>query len=237
MRRKVQVFSPHFDDASLSCGEHILSWLAAGFDVEVYTIFSQFESEYLSQDSQDFMRRSGSTAVQTFQHERSQEDSGSMKLLGVKNYYWLGLTDGGFRSDRHKPVYSSHKELFSGIIADPPAWQAKLHKELQSVVHKDAEVVFPLGVGHHADHLLVRNMLREIVPEAQQHCYVDVPYAFVASSWDLSQISRLLTLPKSLMWSSAQKLKAVEAYTSQVPTLFYDEIWPYPECVIGQAIQ
>lgn len=234
--QKIQVFSPHFDDASLSCGEHILRWKKAGIDVEVYTVFSQFESHFLSADSVDFMERSGSNSAQSFQHERSKEDSRSMKLLSIEKYHWLGFTDGGFRSKDELPVYPSHKVLFAGKILDNEEWQKKLLSQLKSVLRDDAVIVFPLGVGQHADHLLVRNLLQQIVHEQRQLQYVDVPYALSFHQWTSEQLIKLLLQPRSLAWSSAQKLKAVEAYTSQVPTLFYDALWEYPECLIGQAV-
>lgn len=236
MLQKIQVFSPHFDDASLSCGEHILRWKKAAIDVEIYTIFSQFESHFLSQDSVDFMQRSGSASAQTFQHERSKEDARSMKLLGIEKFHWLGFTDGGFRSENEHPVYSTHKVLFAGNVLDNESWQKKLGLQLQRVLRDDAVAVFPLGVGQHADHLLVSSLLQQLVPKQRQLHYVDVPYAFSFHHWTSAQFSQFTTQPRSLMWSSAQKLKAVEAYTSQVPTLFYDALWQYPECLIGQAL-
>lgn len=236
MLQKIQVFSPHFDDATLSCGEHILRWKKNGFDVEIFTVFSQFESHFLSADSVDFMKRSGSNSAQSFQHERSKEDTLSMKLLGVEKFHWLGFTDGGFRSEREEPVYASHKVLFAGKILDSESWQKKLQQELKSLVREDAVVVFPMGIGQHADHLLVRNLLLELVPADRRLQYVDIPYALSFQQWTKNQFVQLLTQPKSLHWSSEQKLKAVQAYTSQVPTLFYDQLWQYPECMIGQPV-
>jgi LmbE family N-acetylglucosaminyl deacetylase len=220
MSQKIQVFSPHFDDATLSCGEHILQWRKQQVNVEVYTVFSQFESKFLSQDSQDFMKRSGSIDAQSFQHARAKEDTKSMKMLGIEKFFWLGFPDGGFRSHHQHPVYPSHAVLFEGEVLDDPDWILRVKKSLQEVIDPNAHVVFPLGVGRHADHLIVRNLLQELVSPDHQILYVDIPYAFTLKNWNFSQLRDVVRKKKSLRWSSPQKVAAVEAYASQIPTLF-----------------
>lgn len=233
MTKVVQVFSPHFDDATLSCGEHILRWLDQGYRVEVVTVFSEFEAKHLSQDSQDFMDRCGVSSAKEFQAQRGQEDKESMKLLGASHFEWLGQTDGGFREENSAPTYASHTILFEGKILDSTSWKSSLKTLLQKHVQKDATVIVPLGVGQHADHLLIKQQLQQLVPVEKLGYYVDIPYALQLSKWSTQQLKELFFLPKSLVWSSERKLKAVRAYNSQVPLLFQDGLWQYPECVVG----
>ncbi len=235
-RTTVQVFSPHFDDASLSCGEHILSWRKKGIPVEVITVFTRFEASQYSQDSLDFMKKGHVQSAAEFEKTRSQEDRISMEKLGVA-YRWLDLVDAGFREQQSSPTYQTHRELFAGKIKDTPSWQAQLELRLQQEIKKEAVVVCPLGVGQHADHLLVRRILEKHVPVERLLYYVDIPYAIQLGNWQWSQFWQVITSPKSLSWSSPDKIEAVTVYNSQVPLLFQNGMWQYPECVSGQAFK
>lgn len=233
----IQVLSPHFDDASLSCGQHILNWLSAGHDVEVVTVFTEFDAVALSPDSQEFMQKCGVKTGKEFHHLRGAEDKESLRQLGVKKFEWLGMTDGGFREKNGSPVYETHDLLFAGKVLDGSEWQEKVRKTLRSVTSQADIVVVPLGVGRHADHLLVRDLLQQIVPQNQLLFYVDIPYAFQFSNWKLNQVVQCCTQPHSLVWPSSKKSKAVQAYTSQVPVLFLHGFWDYPEVVVGEGLR
>ncbi|MBW7944021.1 PIG-L family deacetylase [Patescibacteria group bacterium] len=237
MSVNIQVFSPHFDDASLSCGEHILAWAKKGMKVEVITVFTRFGAEHLSKDSIEFMKKGHVESVTEFEKVRGQEDRESMGKLGVASYKWLNLVDAGFREQDSTPTYQTHQELFAGTIKDSASWQSQLELRLQQEVKTEAVVVCPLGVGQHADHLLVRRILEKYVPTERLLYYVDIPYALQLSNWRWPQFWQVVTSPTSLSWSSPDKIEAVTVYNSQVPLLFQNGIWQYPECVAGRAFK
>lgn len=231
----IQVFSPHFDDATLSCGEHILRWHQQGHTVEVVNVFTEFDATIYSADSLDFMRKGKVKSGKAFRDARGKEDTQSMHVLGVNNVQWLGLTDGGFREEHGVPTYPSHDHLFAGKILDSDDAKKKIAKEVHKALKPGCTVVVPLGVGQHADHTLVRNIVSDVVDPERLVFYVDIPYAFQLGSWNSFQLASFLQKRKSVLWSSAQKIEAVEVYHSQVPILFKVGLWQYPECCISQT--
>lgn len=230
---KIQVISPHFDDATLSCGEHLLAWAAAGHQIEVVTVFTEFSAQVVSPDSQAFMAAGGMTDPADFARQRRQEDQRSLKLLGVRSWQWLGLVDAGFRQRQQHPSYASHAALFARQITDDPSWQQRARRVVHQVLDPQAMIGIPLGVGFHVDHLLVNQWVPQWVPAARLFFYLDQPYALQAANWSWSQWRQIWAPSRSLKWSSPAKLQAVAAYTSQVPVLFPFGLWSYPECVLG----
>jgi LmbE family N-acetylglucosaminyl deacetylase len=233
MTKSIQVFSPHFDDAVLSCGQHILEWQAAGYQVEVVNVFTEFEATTLSLDSQNSLKDSHIADVHTFKKARTQEDRRALKLLGVEEVTALGMTDGGYREMDGHPVYTSHQLLFSGNIYDSPEWVEQLSQKLRQVMRKDAQVVVPFGVGQHADHLLVRQLIEEVVPRQHLSWYMDIPYAFQVHNWTGKQLRQFFRSARSWRQTSERKVGALEAYGSQIPVLFPLGLWQYPECIIS----
>jgi LmbE family N-acetylglucosaminyl deacetylase len=233
----IQIFSPHFDDAILSCGEHILEWLAAGNEVKVYTIFTKFAAKVYSRDSLEFMAKGKVKDGIAFRRQRSAEDKAAMRKIGITKYRWLDEVDGGFREENGQPVYRSHAALFSGHILDNSKWQEHLRTSLAAVIDPQAVVVLPGGVGYHADHLLVEHFLSELVPASRIVRYVDVPYVFQFGNWRSSVLGDFLRKPRSIKWSTKEKLKSVAEYSSQTPILFPAGVWEFPEILIGNGLQ
>jgi LmbE family N-acetylglucosaminyl deacetylase len=237
MKKVIQVFSPHFDDAVLSVGQHVLSWRSAGYEVEVITVCTEFETSVLSYDSQDFVDNCGAPNLAEFRKIRANEDKKAMKKIGVSSYSWMGVTDGGFRESNGKPVYRTHNELFSGVIADRKERTKELQQKISSYLKKHAIVIAPLGVGQHADHLLVKECLGQLVPQKQLCWYMDIPYAFQAHNWSGRQTQEFWTMPRSIHWGSKEKQLALDAYATQLPILFPHGMWEYPECVLGFGLK
>lgn len=236
MSKKIQVLSPHFDDAVLSCGQHILEWQAAGYEVEVITVFTEFEASVLSADSASFVAECGVSSLKAFRQLRENEDRLAMKRLGVKKYQWLGIVDGGFRESEGVPVYRTHDHLFAGKVLDSDDWIDQLSDSLQNAIDPQAIVVIPLGFGAHADHLIVRNAIQRFHPMKHLLWYADVPYVFQVQNWNVSLLNTMLQKHILLKWSRDKKLDAVGAYAAQVPILFPEGVWQYPECLIGQVL-
>jgi len=231
MKSIIQIFSPHFDDAVLSCGEHILYWQHQGYEVLVTTVFNSFKAHVLSQDSIEFMQKGNSLSAQEFENVRSKEDYSAMQELNIKQFQSLGYVDAGFREQDSAPTYINHLELFDGHIKDNIKWQNTFISDLQKSILPKSRVIIPLGVGNHVDHILVKRAIEQsLVPNI--YYYIDIPYAFSFSNWKPSYIKKCLYLSHSLLWSSEKKITAVNKYTSQVPILFPDKLWSYPEIIL-----
>lgn len=233
MRKKIQVISPHFDDAVLSCGQHILDWQEDGYEVEVITVFTEFEASVLSEDSASFVKECGVESLAAFRKLREREDTEAMKRLGVKKYRWLGCIDGGFRESEGVPTYRTHDELFSGKVLDSDDWIDQLSDSLQNAIDPQATVVIPLGFGAHADHLIVRQIGEEVCSKKRLSWYIDIPYAFQIHHWQTEFVHRVFIGKTSMKWTTAKKLHAVSAYDAQVPILFPSGLWGYPEAVVS----
>lgn len=232
MSKKIQVISPHFDDAVLSCAQHILDWQAEGYEVEVITVFTEFEASVLSEDSASFVKECGVKSLAAFRKLREREDTEAMKRLGVKKYKWLGFIDGGFREENGKPVYFTHDYLFAGKISDSSEWRDRLTFQLKKAIDTDSTVVLPLGIGGHADHHIVKQSAEGFCSPKHLSWYMDVPYAFQLHNLESNLVTTLVSSRASWKWSSKSKLHAVEAYEAQVPILFPQGLWEYPEIVV-----
>ena len=141
-------FSPHLDDAVLSCAGRIAHQTAAGERVLVVTIFA------------------GSCAdAATAAHTRSQlwapfqdvatrrhEDRRALLTLAA-DYRWLGFLDA---LQRH-PRYASVTRITAPLARRETALQKQVAASIAEVSRQypAARLYFPLGIGNHVDHQLV----------------------------------------------------------------------------------
>jgi len=227
--------SPHLDDAALSCGAYISMLVEQSIDVRVYTVFSGIpKTEELSQLAKAIHLEGGLEGDAVLR--RREEDRVAMQYLGV-NFTYVDLLDCIYRTGpAGRSRYQTKKDIFA---VDPPlevdadtlkylvTYLCRVLKEVQP-----SELYVPLGIGHHIDHILVREALeRSIVQSGSDNSpdspdiiyYEDVPYVCSPDSRDF-----LITLSKSfspkLQWVSdrawTNKLEAIAAYKSQVTTMW-----------------
>jgi LmbE family N-acetylglucosaminyl deacetylase len=236
MKKHIQVFSPHFDDAVLSVGQHILDWQKTGYQVDVITVFTEFKSKNLSADAQKILRESGAKSSSDLQKIRSKEDQQAMKILHPTQYQWLKCTDAAFREQSGQPVYASLEKLFSGVIKDDGDWINSLKSTISKVLKRESIIILPFGIGRHADHLIVRNVVQQLVPAERTRFYYDMPYSFELYNWQIPHILSFLEKNWTMKWSTRKKLEMVNIYQSQVPVLFRSGVWEYPEVVTGEDL-
>lgn len=224
--------SPHLDDAALSCGASISMLVEQSIDVRVYTVFSGIpKTEELSQLAKA-IHLEGELEGDAMLRRR-EEDRVAMQYLGV-NFTYVDFLDCIYRTDpAGKSRYQTKKDIFAvhphlevdaDTLQDLITYLCRMLKELQP-----SEVYVPLGIGHHIDHILVREALeRSIVQSGSDNSseliyYEDVPYICSPESRDF-----LITLSKSFVpkpqWVSSRawttKLEAIAAYKSQVTTMW-----------------
>ena len=166
----ILVFSPHLDDAVFSCGGllHELS----GELVRVVTCFTQSVPS-----PQGFALAcqldKGLTPEVDYMALRRAEDERAMELLGLHPEHWE-LPEAPHRG------YTSAPDLFAGVHADDGV-QEELRQRVASVIYdyRPLTVLYPIGAGHHADHLQVVEAVRSVKRHWEQIDFIqyyDQPY-------------------------------------------------------------
>lgn len=209
--------SPHLDDAVFSCGGLISYLSEKKIPVEVWTIFSDQDT---NPSNYTAYARSLHDRWQTGEHAyvmRKKEDAAACQTLGVSPVN-LGYHDVIYRflPDTGEPVVSSDAELFSAIKPGEQALLSQLAGELRSRVKEPSIWVCPLGLGQHVDHVITRQ-----AAESTQKLllyYADLPYGILlpVQSFD-GMIQLAFNLPDKnvQMWA-----KAILQYSTQVSTFW-----------------
>ncbi|TXH21807.1 MAG: hypothetical protein E6Q99_09585 [Elusimicrobia bacterium] len=157
------VVSPHLDDAVFSCGGRIAQWVREG-PVLVINVFTDFTGA---------PRR----AHAPLGADRAREDAAAAALLGFTAVS-LGEKDCVCRSRK----YLAPGRLFGGVRApDDPLDPVKLRDKLERVLSGLAwrELVLPMGIGWHIDHVLAHEATRAFHDDPRTSFYEDAPYAYV----------------------------------------------------------
>ena len=140
-------FSPHLDDAVLSCAGRIARQTAAGERVLVVTIFAGSDAAAAAAPA-----RSQLWAPFQDVAARRCEDRRALQTLAA-DYRWLDFPDALLRHPRYASV--------TRITAPPARREAALRREVAAAVaevgrqYPAARLYFPLGIGNHVDHQLV----------------------------------------------------------------------------------
>lgn len=234
MKKKVLFLSPHLDDFALSCADYALS-IRDEFDISVCTIFTSFKSTNLPSYSKEYLKNCGCNTVEQFEKMRKKEDREAMKILGLKEYFYLDFIDGGFRNFHKQPIYKTKDSLFSGKISDLDDGIASMLKgKIISICSKYNKIVAPLAIGNHNDHKIVKNILSSIDLDIEKHTFTDFPYASYSKNWNFENLTYVLKNKKQLLlFQSDQKRHAISSYISQVPLLFSKKSIPwFPELIL-----
>lgn len=219
--KSVLVLSPHMDDAVLSTFDFLDS-IRSAYRPIVANIFTSFQTKIITGDTQKYLLESGFSNVQKFEVHRKNEEAAALNAARIQ-YINLDYVDGGFRDVNSQPVYRNHKQLFSGKIAitDRLSLQKKLiqsFKQLE-VLYQPSLVLIPLGIGKHADHLLVKKAAQCCFKSACKLYWKDIPYGISLSSKYHSTLKQIVKKKYALPGPSAKKLEILGAYSSQVNLL------------------
>lgn len=156
------VFSPHLDDAVLSCGAQIAVWAELGHQVVVATVFSAANEAY----SAHYARR------------RADDDK-AVRALGATPLY-LDFMDAPFRNAQYRNFNTLL--LHETLPVDSRETATALGLRMQSLAQEleAAALYFPLAAGGHVDHLAVFEASKIFWPgDTPVHYYQDLPYALV----------------------------------------------------------
>lgn len=236
------VLAPHLDDGVLSCGGQIYQRTQAGAGVLVATVMAGDATSGASDYAQSLRDRweLGSSAEAV----RRAEDEAACVLLGAEFVHWP-IPDCIYRGGADGTMYyRSDDEIFgpvqpgeAGLVADVVA--------LLRALPPAAEILAPLAVGNHVDHIFVRQAAEEVY--GNRLCYYeDYPYAQkegsvqevldrTGSGWEVS------VHPLSEAAIEA-KIAAILAYRSQFSTFWTDranlerQVRGYAETVGGERV-
>jgi LmbE family N-acetylglucosaminyl deacetylase len=222
------VLSPHLDDAALSCGGRIAHASAAGRRVIVATLFTRDEPREPPSRFAAELRLRWKLPPGEAMRRRREEDLEACRRLGAEARH-LDLPEALDRTDaRGRVLYGDLAALYGEVAPEDRAWQEEVAERIRALLAEEPgepELLGPLGVGHHVDHLLVREALAEVAPGAA--LYEEFPY----NEWKWFAVrgalgrpgrwrSESLPLPEPLL---ERRLAAILAYESQVPAMFRTE--------------
>lgn len=229
-------FSPHLDDAVLSCGG-LIAGLKNKSSTLVVSIFSDVGQGTTSEFGEMFINTCGYKNGFSLIRERKIEEKRAAEKLGY-DFLFLDFPDAFFRFERKifskKYFYDSRKTLFGKLDEKDKLIIAVIKKRLKDIIKKiftkDGRLYFPLTVGNHIDHQIINKigysfLLEKFVSNKRTYFYEDFPY--IARATDRDRLrnglqEKGLKLKKELISKKNLQLKyeSILAYQSQIECLF-----------------
>jgi LmbE family N-acetylglucosaminyl deacetylase len=215
------VLSPHLDDAALSCGGRIARAVRGGRRVTIATVFTRDEPVEPPSALASNLRRWWRLPPGEVMVRRRAEDVAASGVLGAEAVH-LDFAEAPYRIDASgAALYATLPALFGAVDAADEPLVDELAARLADRFTA-SEIIGPLGVGNHVDHQVVRRALERARPDAA--FYEEFPY----TEWKFFAVRRALGEPRA--WRAdvlpladdevAARLAAIEAYASQLGTLF-----------------
>ncbi|MFN7941652.1 MAG: PIG-L family deacetylase [Thermoanaerobaculia bacterium] len=219
----VVFLSPHLDDAVLSCGARIGALGDAGRAVKVVTLFAADEPERPLSPLAADLRRWWNLPAGGIARARRAEDAEACAALGALAEPW-DLPEAPNRLAADGTVlYPTLAALYGEVAAPDRALEEEIARRLAEL--GQVEILAPLGVGGHVDHLLARRAAERLGRDLAY--YEEFPYV----EWKWLALGRALGRPRE--WRSdalavsdelfERKVAAILAYRSQVPAMFRGE--------------
>jgi LmbE family N-acetylglucosaminyl deacetylase len=213
--------SPHYDDAALSCGGLIWDLTRQGHQVEIWTLMGGFPpDENLSKFAQENHLRWGLSGEAAIRMRRA-EDRAACQVLGATpcHFDW---PDAIYRRDPEtgEPLVNNNKDLF-GKSPESSLVRA-IRSMLEEKLSQDALVVFPMGLGHHIDHLAAYHAGESFAD--QKIYFSDYPYVLKVFDAQIQPIVALKKQPHALDEKALTHWQdAVLCYKSQLNDFWRDE--------------
>ena len=201
------VFSPHIDDAWLSLGGAIAAWRAANEKVIVVNIFSI--SNYTA---------AGFGDVTEVTARRKAEERANAAATGVRPIFLH------FRDVAIRYAWLDHEHYPTTIDwSKDSALLVRLKSSIRELLDRGAVHYFPLAVGQHVDHLLVREAVAKLDKKRTFALafYEDLPYAAKGGALPKEFIEENVLKPQLVEIDLATKLGLVKSYVSQ-----FEASWP-----------
>jgi LmbE family N-acetylglucosaminyl deacetylase len=212
-RAKWIILSPHLDDGVLSCGG-LITGLVPKADVEIWTLFcgAPICGPY-SPAGKWLHSISGGVAGRSLTRQRRQEDTKACKVLGAghRHFHWR---DAVYRKARDGRFLYNECKQKSWHVDDEPMI-SEMATTLRDELSREDQLLVPLGVGRHVDHLIARQAA-ETSGHTQMAFYAEIPYIQLQanqhpeSTVSLQSVRYTVNLDQIKQW-----IKATECYISQ----------------------
>lgn len=214
------LLSPHLDDVALSCGGLVWEQTHQGREVEIWTICAGDPPEgVISPFAQSLQERwalsNRAAAI------RREEDVVACAILGARARH-LPIPDCIYRRSpaTGEALYASEQALFGDLHPEEDRLIDELVHFLENHVPSKAELVCPLTLGGHVDHLLTRAAAERLGRPLWY--YADYPYLEKQSPEDSGVLPTGCekgVFPVSEAGVSAWT-QSVAAYRSQISTFW-----------------
>ncbi|HLZ09679.1 MAG TPA: PIG-L family deacetylase, partial [Chloroflexota bacterium] len=152
---------------------------------------------------------------------RREEDEAAMEVLGAE-FRLLDFPDAIYRGD----LYLSDDDLFGRVKPQDAGTFLAVTRAIRSLFDEvgAASLFVPLGVGGHVDHRLCQASADALLGGGGPvYFYEDFPYAATPGAADTRLREFTLSLESEIVDVSSeidQRIAAIAAYASQVPTIF-----------------
>ena len=211
-------FSPHLDDAALSCGGLIHSLTAQKKSVRVVTVFAGGPETELSAFARHLHAKWKSTS--SLFEQRRREDATALTALGVEDFEHWDFAEAPYRRGGDaRSLYATYGELRGDLAKEDQTLQELLTDKIAHAVEtlpQPAILYFPLSLGRHVDHQMLFAIGLKLNAAGKRVCfYEDYPYA---EAYGLGS-QKMNWLRKTVPVAIEPKLKAASAYTSQIAGL------------------
>jgi len=213
--------SPHFDDAVLSCGGLIWEQVKKQTPVEIWTICAGDASPGpLSPLAVQCHLQWGYTSAEEVVAARRAENQKAAALVGAETVDF-SIADCIYRRSLTGDLLYT-EELFGPIHPSDEMLDSDIAAALATELQPDDQIVSPLAIGRHVDHILTRRAAEKL--DHPLWYYADIPYLLNNNKGQPSATRNLL---KKLFPVTKQGLghwvKGIAAYRSQIRMLFNDE--------------
>jgi len=218
------VFSPHLDDAALSCGGRIHRRTARGEKVLVVTIFTGDVPEGPLPELAVKVLLSMGLGREDAMQIRQREDEAACEILGAEPVHWPFLECPLRTDEAGESLYPTFRELFGEPRGEDEPLLDEISDAMRELPPAD-HLVAPLGIGSHVDHHLVRRAAERVFDDRLAY-YEDFPYVRKAFALKRALGTRRKWREESLPLDEQNlraKIRAVAAYGSQIAPLFGSE--------------
>ena len=222
---RILILSPHLDDSVLSCGDLIYKYVNNGDIVDVLTIFSGSEKkENLSLAAKQF--HSNCFLDENAMLERKKEDLQAHKLLGCNSLY-LDKLECLYRKDEKGYLYPDLNNIYHLEYDREIQNINEISKEIEKIANNYDVVYAPMGLGNHADHILVNMAAKKANIKCDLYYYEEVAYVChyyrddKESDWGKGMLYKLVEITDE---EYKKKIEAILLYRSQLRILWENRI-------------
>lgn len=223
--QKYAIISPHLDDGVLSCGDYIKKLIDEGNVVTIISVFTGYPlSNQLSRAAKQY--HANCFLSDDSMEYRKKEDIQACNILGCQ-YIHLNYYECLYRKDKYgNNIYPDLNDIYHLDDDSEILYFKQLIDEFSRLLDEFDCVLAPLGLGNHADHLLINKVIKTIdkTKKCQILYYEEIPYICYMSSNKKIIIPEMKPIVVKLSETHWEfKVRAILCYRSQLHIMWKDE--------------